>query len=706
MPAVPIKSRQRHLRLFFSAELDGGSAFKNRRPVEEFSQKGAWTDRFEQFLRDFSMDFKAEVKRAREEEATRTEATIVPPPSIWKIHGDALLFTELAYPDEEQGLAVFRTAVGAFVRVAQQHDEELMRDNMGLRGCVWTAGFPIRNRRVQLVQDDVEFFIDDDARDRPVPIVESWIGRDMDLGLRLCGEAQSGRVTCSLDVGHFMMLAQPCKVKLYCVGWRQFPEVLGGVMYPLLWLEPLEPRGARQPWDIDQSPEFRALSFKGALDKEQFDLLAMQMRRRFPQLISPYMASGNMPNQARKVHEAKESIHAIRILGSTTERGLDVSAPPGRVSLMNLDDLNQILVDLQEKPQKAASLRKVLMAIATDRSYRTWLYKDQYDGRLFKLHPELVGPVDKDFEHRLPEAMHLVADDILRVKLIVRGEQVLITDGLWVPASIQVFPFEDESDLILDQCGSDEMRDFPADCIIDVATRCGYNALGYASETHVRRYGFDRSARAIVYAAINALINDVPDFTAGVRRVQQGIARVFDASRAENVLVTVNMPFALVPTVDTIALANDGGKLGYEKTMEALRQTAVLAEHLHPKSEMRAVVLVYSLGRKDSDSWYVPTKAREIFGEELVTWRLLDKPLWRINGRKEEPNPMLLSKLKNKAECRFHVRNDANRQAVKKDYEVLTRKLRRMGFTHVAYGMLTIRGLSREWALSRPTVAD
>ena len=705
MPGTAIKTRQRHLRLFFSAELAGGTEFKNRRPVEDFSEKEAWTDRFELFMRDFNEDFKTEVAHAREAEADQKETTLVPPPRLWKIHGDALMFTELTYTDQVQSLALFRTAVEAFIQVAQRHDEELRRDGMGLKGCVWTAGFPIRNRHVQLVQDDVELFLDDDKHDMPVPIVASWIGRDMDLGLRLCRDAHAGRVTCSLDVAHYMMLSEPQNVEVFCVGWRHHPDILGGLTYPVLWLETIPGRNLRDPWDFDRWPECREFTFTGPLSKERFDELAVRMRASLPQLIPPYMASGNITNQARDVHEAKEARHILRILGSSTEE-LDVSAPPGTVSLISSEDLNQILVNLQEREEKAATLRELLMAIANDRSYRMWERRDQYDGKLFKLPSDFENPRDVDKEHRLLEAMRLVVDDVLRVKLVVRDDQVFMTDGLWVPSSIQVFPFADESDLVLDECSSLVTDDFPVDCVIDVATRCGFNALRYAGTGHVRRYGFDRSARAVIYAAINSLINNVPDFTAGVRRVQQGIARVFDGSGPENVLVTVNMPFALVPTTQTIGLANDGGERGYEKTMRALEEIIILARHLHPQSEMRAAILVYSVGRKDTDKWYVAEEARRLFGHDRVTWRKLDQKMWRINGRKEQKNPMPLTKLHLKADCMFHVRNDVNRPAMKRNYRALTRTLKSENHTHLVYGILGIRGITRDWALHRTTDPD
>ena len=50
------------------------------------------------------------------------------------------------------------------------------------------------------------------------------------------------------------------------------------------------------------------------------------------------------------------------------------------------------------------------------------------------------------------------------------------------------------------------------------------------------------------------------------------------------------------------------------------------------------------------------------FGESNVGWHLWpDERFWRVNGTKDQINPMPLELLSLKADCRFHVRRDKDR---------------------------------------------
>jgi hypothetical protein len=119
-----------------------------------------------------------------------------------------------------------------------------------------------------------------------------------------------------------------------------------------------------------------------------------------------------------------------------------------------------------------------------------------------------------------------------------------------------------------------------------------------------------------------------------------------------------------------------------------------------PSSHLRCAILAYSIGDQTTDSWKVDGKATRRFGD-AARWELLDgQPLWRVNGRKEQPNPMPLGSLKLKADCRFHVRNPANRDGVREDYEALTTELAGKGFYHLGYGVVTIDVPARDVAAS------
>jgi hypothetical protein len=111
------------------------------------------------------------------------------------------------------------------------------------------------------------------------------------------------------------------------------------------------------------------------------------------------------------------------------------------------------------------------------------------------------------------------------------------------------------------------------------------------------------------------------------------------------------------------------------------------------------VSVAYSLGSVHDDSWVVAEKATERFGSAHVNWSLMDSErLWRVNGKKEEPNPMPLSALKRKADCRFYVRREANRERIRAEYDQLAQELEDAGYTHLGYGALTITLVAKDAA--------
>jgi hypothetical protein len=365
-----------------------------------------------------------------------------------------------------------------------------------------------------------------------------------------------------------------------------------------------------------------------------------------------------------------------------------------------MDDLNQILLYMQEQPESRAMLRGILLEVARHETYRTWMETAEYHGLLFRLHRSLAFTSDE--ERRLLELLKLVEADALRVKLHARGENVFLTDGLWVSSAIRVFPFIDESDLVLRACSERGLTDW-ATCAIDPAVGCGPHVLRYQAPGS-RRYGFDRSARAVAYAAINSLINDCEDALFGINDIRRGIPAVVDQDE-ERVLVLANMPFSLSPSPNTLVRTAEGGRYGYELTIALFDSVKSLADRLPASSEVRCVAVAYSVGSAGDDQWAVRDMAAERFGSDQVEWTLLrDEPLWRVNGKKEEENPMPLSALRRKVDCRFYVRREANRDKVRAEYDALARELNGHGYSHLGYGTLSI-AVPRETRAATPVAA-
>jgi methylase of polypeptide subunit release factors len=695
-------SRATQLRLFFSVDLVGGTAYKSRGPADDFSSPQSWPNRFEGFFRDFTRSFKEGVVSMR----AGTKAALLEPPELWKINGDELLFTELVYPDKEQQHDALRTSLATFVELVQRTDGQYLNEGLGVRACAWTAGFPLRNKRLQIVQGGIRL-LEAGRRDpetganNSVPVtVKDYIGRDMDLGFRLAAEAAPGKVICSLDLAEFVLgLPAPKRLGVWHVGWAHLKGILDSQPYPLLWLEGPEPVEVRHPWDesdnayADPRMRERLRSGNGKMTEGEFEELAKRVRALSAgQLIVPYASLEGMPPDHRREYEPDPNQASVRELragdGAAPRAEPEYAVSSAHAEPITLDDLNQMQMWLQDNRAVAGELARILHQIASHPTYRRWSEDQQFEGDLFRLHDSLAFASDQ--KRFLLETIALVKNDALRVRVNLRGRQVFITDGLWIDPSIRAFPFSDESDLVVRTCEEEDLMGW-ATTVIDPATGCGHNLLRYRGEG-VRRYGFDLNARALAYAGINALLNGVVEPSLAVGDIHNGIPPVFDQMKDERILVVANMPFALVPNPEQIARSAQGGRYGYELTTALIDAIDTLRTSLSRSAELRCVILFYTVGNLAQDAWVVPRYAAMRFGKEHVRWKLWkDEKLWRVNGRKEQDNPMPLQLLKLKADCRFYVRGNVSPDALREEYAQLERELAAEGFDHLGYGVLTAR---------------
>lgn len=693
-------SRATQLRLFFSVDLVAGTAYKSRGPADDFSSPQSWPNRFEGFFREFTRSFKEGVVAKR----AGTDAALLEPPELWKINGDELLFTELVFPGKNQQHDALRTSLSTFVELVHRTDAEYLHEGLGVRACAWTAGFPLRNKRLQIVQGGIGL-LEAGRRDpetganNSVPVtVKDYIGRDMDLGFRLAGQGAPGKVVCSLDLAEFVLrLPAPKTLGVWHVGWAPLKGILDSQPYPLFWLEGQEPVKARHPWDESDNayadPRMREFLRPGKekLTDTEFEDLAKRVRSLSAgQLIVPYASLEEMPPGHRREYEPDPNRASTRELragdGSAPRSQPEYAVSSGHAEPITLDDLNQVLMWLQDHPDVAAELAGILRQIASHPTYEQWGEEQQFEGDLFRLHDSLAfASDDKRF---LLETMALVKNDALRVRVNLCDDQVFITDGLWIDPSIRAFPFSDESTLVIRACEEDDLMGW-ATTVIDPATGCGHSLLRYRG-AGARRYGYDRNGRALAYASINALLNGVDRSVFAVGDIHNGIPPVFGGAEGERVLVVANMPFALVPDSEQIARSAQGGRHGYELTTALIDAVDDLRNSLAPSAELRCVILFYSIGNQGRDSWVVPEYAEERFGKDRVRWKLWEgEKLWRVNGRKEQDNPMPLELLKLKADCRFYVRGNVSPAALREEYGQLTRELGGEGFDHLGYGVLT-----------------
>ncbi len=698
--------RETQLRAFFCATLCNAKDYKHRWPAETSAPEAAWPTRFERFLRDFNGEFTRRVAQAR---ADIAEVRALEPPLLWRTDGDAIMFMELVYPDQAMRHAALSSSLRTFVDLVESFDRDYLADGLGVRGCVWTAGFPLRNRPVRFshgavaaLDDELEHLAngEEDARGatRSEPVtVTTYVGRDMDLGFALNKRVPDGRVGASLDLADFVMQIPPRRpTSVWHVGWDRYEGVFGGMPYPTLLLTTSERPAPRHPWEPDGPgvPDaVRALlSQESALTRGGFTELADELRAQHRHMIRPYAS----PRDIDAGHEtALNKGNAFRALAINADAQAGHVASAAEAKDITLDELNHLLLVLQERPDEAQRIARVLKTVATHPTYERWAAEAQYDEKLYRLDSELSFADDAD--RRLLEAKGLVDhDSILRVKLNHADEQVFLTDGLWIPAAFRTFSFVDESELIRREVRAQGWEDW-ATCVIDPACGAGHNALMHSGLAETRRYGFDRNARASTLASINALLTGTAAARFGVNDVRSGLPPVFSNSKTERVLILGNMPFALSPKRHSIARSSEGGRYGYELTLDLLDALSKLEGFVRRGTEMRSVVLMYTVGNAQTNTWHVPQSAIELFGADRVKWHLWDdEKLWRVNGKKEQPNPMPVANLALKADCRFHVRDDSQREEVRRGYDLLARDLESQGLHDLAYGVLTIEHQSKQ----------
>lgn len=298
---MPDPDRRQQLIAFFSADMANSTEFKNRHQAR-YSDGGLIPPRWPRY---FSEVFSRVLQRFDEEMHERRKLAgpiVLSRPRLWKINGDELLFRELVLPGDD-GLKWLTQAVTAFLATIEAIDAEMLPDGCGLRGCVWSAGFPIRNKQIKASYQHNPPVINLDPNGAPLldfdtglPYqedagIEDYLGPDMDLGFRLAAVTPPGRVACTLDIGYLLM-QRPESPSIFHVGWRELKGIGGGAPYPIFWVSNGAQR-PRHPWQQPEHiPELKSFLASNSLHRPEFMRIAeeywSQLRDYFNR---PYTAS-------------------------------------------------------------------------------------------------------------------------------------------------------------------------------------------------------------------------------------------------------------------------------------------------------------------------------------------------------------------------------------------------------------------------------
>lgn len=127
--SAPRTDLRQHLRVFFSADLVSGTAYKVRHPATS-TGGSQWPDRFHDVFAAFMVDLASKVGAAQRGDDRLP--TVLAAPRVWKINGDETLLRDDVYTSSEGGDQHFAMVVHAFGELVQEYDRKLRKDgNIG-----------------------------------------------------------------------------------------------------------------------------------------------------------------------------------------------------------------------------------------------------------------------------------------------------------------------------------------------------------------------------------------------------------------------------------------------------------------------------------------------------------------------------------------------------------------------------------------------
>ena len=326
------------VRLFFSMDLSGATKYKYSNPPTEIfnNEISSWPSFFIEFFNQSGALFWNNMRLSSDQNNHGFY-----PIEFWKTLGDEILFFS-TQTSEEQPYWQLR----AFILTVQQLHmkvQEYTNLQLGVKGVIWSAGFPIRNKRIFLDQsngtsvyegDEETLEIQTGARPAPGAVVD-FMGLEMDQGFRLGSHATPGRVVASPDacylaakgyskvdaqrVGAFqhgatiegLVDASP-EFRVVRVGWESLRGVLGELPVPILWPEcvksDFDEVGKRQlPYSFDagRSPYWSRYLNERSLNSREyrdfFERWNSDLQAHGVSHIQPYIKADNLIDGGHKL---------------------------------------------------------------------------------------------------------------------------------------------------------------------------------------------------------------------------------------------------------------------------------------------------------------------------------------------------------------------------------------------------------------------
>ena len=174
----------------------------------------------------------------------------------WKALGD-----ELIYSFSVKTRTQLNKLVCAFLNTIRKQDEKLSKKNYSrLKGSAWTAGFPIRNRKVKLPQPRLFYKEMNKEKEYPYPHTD-YLGPDLDIGFRLGKCTWPGFLVVSLDLAELLADKDTKnQVLLSLLGWTKLKGVWNDSPYPIIW--------AKLPPGYKDNPKYKEYNDGAEIESE------------------------------------------------------------------------------------------------------------------------------------------------------------------------------------------------------------------------------------------------------------------------------------------------------------------------------------------------------------------------------------------------------------------------------------------------------
>lgn len=272
----------------------------------------------------------------------------------WKALGD-----ELIYSFRVRSRTIVQRVLVSFLAALREYDKKLsQKDRIRLKSSAWVAGFPIRNRQVQLpmakLRLDHDLDEDGNAGNYPYPRID-FLGPDMDTGFRLGKCTWPSLCVVSIELAQLLGECQTkSQVRLRHVGWEKMKGVWDDRPYPILWaaLPPehpqAEPYNEIKIWSEGESEFVRAWKTQPLKEAKAHLELIKNVREQLPPefgIVPAYIVDDGdkIPEQHRLIQKILEA-NTESVDGTQTTPAVATSQPPS----LDADAIQRVVRDVQE----------------------------------------------------------------------------------------------------------------------------------------------------------------------------------------------------------------------------------------------------------------------------------------------------------------------------------------------------------------------